>query len=396
MRRRRGEARQLAHQRPRRRVDRLPRPRVPARARVQGQDPARQDRRGLARRADRGRVRAEGRSSPTAGSRSSRRSWPRCPPTASARRSRSPRSRACSRPRRSASSSSARSARPRPDGLSRRPSVDESDASAPSRSSIASSRTIPPPRCAGAMRSPRSATRFPPSLAAEAVGQLAAWAAMNALDFRVRPVAGLAGETRFGRAVRPRRHARPRGDDGERDRKRRRLPRPRARRGRAGAGARRTRSDRCCPRPTSTIPPRCAPTSSTLDDGRRAGRIASGGVDGARARDRRARRTGSARAARSRSPRDAPYFDDHFPRRPVYPATLLMDALGALAARTAGGGARVVGMQDVKVRAFMPPGETLAIVGGARRDEAAIAGRARGEDAGQAGRDRARAAREEP
>jgi hypothetical protein len=28
--------------------------------------------------------------------------------------------------------------------------------------------------------------------------QLAAWAAMNALDFRVRPVAGLAGETRFG------------------------------------------------------------------------------------------------------------------------------------------------------------------------------------------------------
>ena len=45
---------------------------------------------------------------------------------------------------------------------------------------------------------PAHATRFPASLAAEAVGQLAAWAAMNALDFRVRPVAGLAGETRFG------------------------------------------------------------------------------------------------------------------------------------------------------------------------------------------------------
>ena len=32
---------------------------------------------------------------------------------------------------------------------------------------------------------PAHATRFPASLAAEAVGQLAAWAAMRSLDFRI-------------------------------------------------------------------------------------------------------------------------------------------------------------------------------------------------------------------
>ena len=50
---------------------------------------------------------------------------------------------------------------------------------------------------------PATAGRFPPSLAAEAVGQLAAWVAMRRLGFRVRPVAGLAGETRYGSAFGP-------------------------------------------------------------------------------------------------------------------------------------------------------------------------------------------------
>ena len=55
----------------------------------------------------------------------------------------------------------------------------------------------------GTYRIPLRAGEFPPSLVAEAVGQLAAWASMAKLDFRRRPVAGLARETRFLRAVGP-------------------------------------------------------------------------------------------------------------------------------------------------------------------------------------------------
>jgi hypothetical protein len=39
--------------------------------------------------------------------------------------------------------------------------------------------------------------RFPACLAAEAVGQLAAWVSMDAVGYRGRPVAALAGDTRF-------------------------------------------------------------------------------------------------------------------------------------------------------------------------------------------------------
>src|SRR5512139_588065 len=50
---------------------------------------------------------------------------------------------------------------------------------------------------------PARATRFPASLMAEAVGQLAAWSAMSSLGFAWRPVAGLAAETRYHRIAEP-------------------------------------------------------------------------------------------------------------------------------------------------------------------------------------------------
>jgi 3-hydroxymyristoyl/3-hydroxydecanoyl-(acyl carrier protein) dehydratase len=67
-------------------------------------------------------------------------------------------------------------------------------------------------------------------------------------------------------------------------------------------------------------------------------------------------------------PETAPFFVEHFPRRPVYPASLLADALtqvGApLAARTLGDAAdpiRVARVSDYKVRAFSPPGQRLEL-----------------------------------
>jgi 3-hydroxymyristoyl/3-hydroxydecanoyl-(acyl carrier protein) dehydratase len=50
---------------------------------------------------------------------------------------------------------------------------------------------------------PGELKEFPISLAAEAVGQLAAWAAMSATGFEFRPVAGIAGKVELISAVRP-------------------------------------------------------------------------------------------------------------------------------------------------------------------------------------------------
>jgi 3-hydroxymyristoyl/3-hydroxydecanoyl-(acyl carrier protein) dehydratase len=66
-------------------------------------------------------------------------------------------------------------------------------------------------------------------------------------------------------------------------------------------------------------------------------------------------------------PESAPFFGDHFPRRPVFPATLLLDSQIALALELAreathwpaGSELAPARMTHVKMRAFMPPGATL-------------------------------------
>src|SRR3954471_7111698 len=58
-------------------------------------------------------------------------------------------------------------------------------------------------RARGMFAIPRAIDAFPAAFVAEAVGQLAAWVAMDHIDFRGRPVAALATDTRFRRAVEP-------------------------------------------------------------------------------------------------------------------------------------------------------------------------------------------------
>jgi len=66
-------------------------------------------------------------------------------------------------------------------------------------------------------------------------------------------------------------------------------------------------------------------------------------------------------------PVSAPFFAEHFPRRPVLPAMLLLDAQIRLALRLVGEtllpGARLrpARMADVKVRSFILPGEAVEI-----------------------------------
>jgi 3-hydroxyacyl-[acyl-carrier-protein] dehydratase len=78
------------------------------------------------------------------------------------------------------------------------------------------------------------------------------------------------------------------------------------------------------------------------------------------------RRAGESLRAELQVPSAAPYFDDHFPRRPVFPGTLLMDSLSALALELAREvpalrDARPVvsSVRDVKIRTFTAPGQRL-------------------------------------
>jgi 3-hydroxymyristoyl/3-hydroxydecanoyl-(acyl carrier protein) dehydratase len=67
-------------------------------------------------------------------------------------------------------------------------------------------------------------------------------------------------------------------------------------------------------------------------------------------------------------PSEAPFFADHFPRRPVFPATLLLDAQIGLAMQLAAPGAKPARMTHVKMRSFIAPGQLLKIE--ARRSDA--------------------------
>ena len=70
-----------------------------------------------------------------------------------------------------------------------------------------------------------------------------------------------------------------------------------------------------------------------------------------------------------RVPKEAAFFADHFARKPVYPASLLLDAqirVGLqLAARSKGwpAGAQLAASRvpDMKMRSFIPPGEVLEL-----------------------------------
>jgi 3-hydroxymyristoyl/3-hydroxydecanoyl-(acyl carrier protein) dehydratase len=207
---------------------------------------------------------------------------------------------------------------------------------------------------------PAGVDAFPASLAAEAVGQLAAWVAMRRLDFRVRPVAGLAGETRYGRAFGP-------GDTLELEVDLESATESDvAYHGRASV---RGEPVMVLERALGPMLPAAGfddPAALARDFDTLAGPgAAPGRFTGLPAHavhvDAATLEPGRRVAARLDVPADAPYFADHFPRKPVYPATLLMDALGRLACTLAGKGASVTSMQDVKVRAFIPPGSMLAL-----------------------------------
>lgn len=231
---------------------------------------------------------------------------------------------------------------------------------------------------------PAAATRFPPSLMAEAVGQLAAWSAMASLDFRLRPVAGIAAETRYHRIAMPGQTLALEADIVRCDEE-------------AVAYSGRASIDGDCTLelldslgPMLPMAQFDAPAAVRADfdtlcgPGAAPGRF--GGVPAPRI-ELTERVPGERASAVLQVPQqdEAAFFGDHFPRRPVYPGTLLLDALAGLArvAAETEAGWTIKLASDVKIRSFTPPGATLQlsaerIDGDAQRARLKVAARSDG------------------
>jgi 3-hydroxymyristoyl/3-hydroxydecanoyl-(acyl carrier protein) dehydratase len=205
---------------------------------------------------------------------------------------------------------------------------------------------------------------FSTCLVAEAVGQLAAWAAMAQAEFRRRPVAALSGEMRIVREAAP-------GEildlgveieSGDPDTV-------------AFAGW-----ARLADTPVLALS-RCVGPMLPLEDfdAPEAVRRDFETLCGPGARPARFRGIakpdlvlidrvpGQRLRAAMNVPASAPFFADHFPRRPVFPASLLLDAQVRLALRLAGETLppgpplRPARVADVKMRSFILPGQTVEI-----------------------------------
>jgi 3-hydroxymyristoyl/3-hydroxydecanoyl-(acyl carrier protein) dehydratase len=212
---------------------------------------------------------------------------------------------------------------------------------------------------------PSALESFPVSLVAEATGQLAAWSAMAAIGFTHRPVAGIAGRIELISAVRPGQILELAAEIESLDTE------TVAYSGAAHAGGVPVIRLHDCVGPM--VPAQEFDDPQSLRD--RFARLTAGDAPpgtfrGLPALDLGPIQVESDRSARAvlQVPKDAPFFADHFPRRPVFPGTLLMHAnlqtAAALAAAIpAAPGARWVArfVSDVKLRTFISPGETLGL-----------------------------------
>ena len=221
-------------------------------------------------------------------------------------------------------------------------------------------------RIRGSYAIPSGIAEFPPSLVAEAVGQLAAWASLAAVDFKCRPVAGLAAKIELLSPVRPGQVLELAADLESVD------PEAVAYGGTAHADGKPAIRLQHCVGPMMPIEdfddPQALRDRFALLQSEGATPGAFGGVPHFSLEHPHGE-AGKALRATLHVPTSAPFFGDHFPRRPVFPGTLLMNANLELAAMLAAqlpapatvGNWSLTSVSDVKLRAFTPPGETLEI-----------------------------------
>lgn len=217
----------------------------------------------------------------------------------------------------------------------------------------------------GSYAIPANVREFPASLVAEATGQLAAWGAMSQVDFTHRPVAGIAGQIDLLADVQPGQAlelaVQLESADTETV----------AYAGTASVNGQPILCLHDCVGPmlpvadfddAKLIRTRFALITSTG--------AAPGGFAGLPnlSPQTTGGETGQMLQALLNVPATADFFADHFPRRAVFPGTLLMHAnlqtAGRLAAQVplaAGARWRPAVISEVKLRTFIAPGEQLTL-----------------------------------
>ena len=222
-------------------------------------------------------------------------------------------------------------------------------------------------RAKGVFLVPPHLSRFPSTLAAEAAGQLAAWNAMACLDYKVRPVAGLAAEIRFGPEVRPgqRLDLEVVIESCEAD----------AVSYSAWADADGVRVMELDHSVGPMLPMEEFDSPEAIRERFRllcGPGAPSGRYEGVPEHNMEIVEQVPYQRVRAllRVPTQALFFTDHFPRRPVFPGTLLLDAQIGLALQFAAGskhwppGSRLAATRvpDMKMRSFIRPGDVLELL----------------------------------
>lgn len=220
-------------------------------------------------------------------------------------------------------------------------------------------------RIQGVYHIPAGLTGFSSSLVAEATGQLAAWSAMAAVDFKSRPVAGIAGLVEMLAPVYPGQTLELAVEIESVDADAISYS------GNAIANGSPVIRLHNCVGPM--LPVEDFDDTQALRD-RYALLCGVGAAPGAfeglpaLALEQLAVEPGKSARARLQVPTVAPFFADHFPRKPVFPGSLLMQMnlqlVGQLAAQLprndhASAGWKLESISDMKLRTFIPPCELL-------------------------------------
>lgn len=220
-------------------------------------------------------------------------------------------------------------------------------------------------RARGRYTVPAALPGFPTCLVAEAIGQLAAWAAMEAVAFRSRPVAALAGEARFDAAVAP-------GQTLELAVELERCAEDAMTfAGTAHVAGVPVAALARCGGPMLPAEELDSPEALRAD----LARLTGGGVPAGRLRalpevavTAASGEPGRRLGAELLVPVAASFLADHFPRRPVLPGSLLLESLlqlgrplAAAALDPEPAAVAPACVRDVKLRGFVAPGSRVAL-----------------------------------